>query len=397
MARVIRELRTRTVRPRLRPVTAVTIALVAYVMFLYYFQILSEPLFRWDARSVWFFHAKMIWTTGALRQSDGWNHPSVDFASPDYPNLVPALAAQLASLVGHWNEFMPKGSLLLMLTPLVLWVFSIRRVTFAFALLLALYFFSLHAWLWNGYMDAYLAMYSGVALLALGRFAEEGRDTDLYCGICALGIASATKNEGLLFATCVAIGVLLLGMRRPPLAATSLLRKLRDDRGLIVILLISAAPVLLWAALKNVWGLQSHVMVPGLVERVWDRLSDGGTAMYLMRFLVTRATVAWVLVAVIVIAAWFVRHERRRVHAGALLAAIVTTVYFCGMYAVYFIAPANVSWLLLTSATRVMATVSFGLLITISFLLISLERRDAVARPTGADPAAAPTVAREAR
>jgi len=33
---------------------------IIYILAVYYLTILSEPLARWDARSIWFFHAKMI-------------------------------------------------------------------------------------------------------------------------------------------------------------------------------------------------------------------------------------------------------------------------------------------------------------------------------------------------
>ena len=380
VVRFIREVRRSAIRFRTASIEWITFVIVAYVLVLYYFQILSEPLFRWDARSVWFFHAKMIWTEGAFRQSIGWNHPSIDFASPDYPNLVPALAAQLASLVGYWNEFMPKGSLVVMLAPLVLWVFSFRRATLAFALLFALYFFSLHAWLWNGYMDAYLSMYCGVALLAFGRYAEEGREVDLSSGVCALGIAATIKNEGLMFAACAIIGVLLVGLRRAPLAAAAFLKRMRSDRAFLGILLIAAAPTLIWAVLKKWWGLQNHVIVAGGLQRVVERLTDGTTAWYLFHFLAARATVSWLLVAFILATAWFARRHGRQLHAGSAIALTVTALYFAGTYAVYLVAPANVTWLLLTSATRVMATVSFGLLVAIFFLLVSLERDGAGVR-----------------
>src|SRR5262245_11243492 len=164
---------------------------LAVVYGLYYVETLSDPIRQWDARSIWFFHAKMIWIEGALRQQAGWNHPSVlMFANPDYPKLVPSIAAQLGYLKGYWNEFLPKGSLLVMLAPVLLWAFSFQRRGLSFALLILSFFLSLGFWLTNGYMDWYLALYCGVALLSLGRYASEQRATDLYSAICALGIAA---------------------------------------------------------------------------------------------------------------------------------------------------------------------------------------------------------------
>src|SRR5205807_1272968 len=96
---------------------------IFYLILMYYFKIFAEPLQDWDARSIWFFHAKMIWTEGALSKASGWNHSSTRWSHPDYPKLVPSIAAQLAYIKGFWNEFLPKGSLLIMLIPTIFWIF----------------------------------------------------------------------------------------------------------------------------------------------------------------------------------------------------------------------------------------------------------------------------------
>lgn len=201
---------------------------IAYLWGIYYLYVFSEPLMRWDARSIWFFHAKMIWVEGALG-GEGWSHPSLDFSSPDYPKLVPAIAAQLGVLKGYWNEFFPKGSLLVMLVPLLLWVFSFRKKSISFFLLVLLYFFSLDGWLANGYMDGYLAMYCGVALLLFGRYLSEGKDVDLHSAICAAGIAACLKNEGVLFGACLTATLVLRGARHPVIGLRQFVRRQRAD------------------------------------------------------------------------------------------------------------------------------------------------------------------------
>src|SRR6266436_7599569 len=102
----VRDLRIRPVRgiSEYNKTTVFSVLCVAYILVVYYFEILSEPILHSDARFIWFFHAKMIWAEGALSRSGGWNHPSLAFSNPDYPELVPAIAAQLAYLKGYWNE-----------------------------------------------------------------------------------------------------------------------------------------------------------------------------------------------------------------------------------------------------------------------------------------------------
>ena len=70
---------------------------------------LGTPTYEWDPRSIWLFHAKRIFYDNSI-------FSVVDnyavFSQNDYPTLAPALAASLASLIGHWNEVFPKLSFL---------------------------------------------------------------------------------------------------------------------------------------------------------------------------------------------------------------------------------------------------------------------------------------------
>src|SRR2546429_3772578 len=209
--------------------TVFSVCCIAYILAVYYLKVFSEPLEHWDARSIWFLHAKMIWIKGALTRSAGWSHPSLAFSHPDYPKLVPAIAAQLGYVKGYWNDFFPKGSLVVMLVPLTLWVFSFCQKRLSFILLVLMFFFSLDGWLSNGYMDGYLALYCGMALLLFGRYLSERRDTDLYSGMCALGIAANLKNEGLLFGLCLSMALLLISAARIEFGLRPLAKRIRSD------------------------------------------------------------------------------------------------------------------------------------------------------------------------
>ena len=79
---------------------------------------LGTPTFEWDPRSTWLFHAKRIFYDQSIFSvMDNY----AGFSNNAYPNLAPAFASSLASLVGHWNEVFPKLSFALMfLPPLIL-------------------------------------------------------------------------------------------------------------------------------------------------------------------------------------------------------------------------------------------------------------------------------------
>ena len=368
---------------RIRPANGISeykaavfsVCCIIYILAVYYLEIFSEPLLHWDARSIWFFHARMIWTEGALRQQTGWNHPSLVFSHPDYPKLVPAIAAQLAHVKGYWNEFLPKGSLLVLLVPLLLWVFSFRQKRLSFILLVLMFFFSLDAWLSNGYMDGYLAVYCGVALLLFGRYLYERRDTDLYSGMCTLGIGASIKNEGLLFGLCLITALLLISPAYPEFSFRQCTKRIRTDSLFAKVLILSLAPTLMWTICKKAWGLQNDLTgdpSAGL-SRLSNRLFDGFSAQYVLNYLTVRATAIWVVIGLFLITVMFSVHQGVKLHRGALVAATTAALYLCGLYVAYLSTPLDLTFHLFTSATRTMATASVGLFVSMFFLLSSLE------------------------
>jgi hypothetical protein len=351
--------------------------LAACLLALYALVVLHEPLWRWDARSIWFFHARMIYGEQALRAHAGWAHPSLAFSHPDYPNLVPAVAAQLATLRGLWNEYLPKASLLVMLAPLVPWVCSFRNRPAAMVLLVLFCFVSLDGWLSNGYMDGYLALYTGLALLLFGRFLSHRRDVDLHASICALGIVLGLKAEGLLIVLAFCGALVLVGLPRPRLALAALRQRLAHDRVFLVTLFLALAPALLWAVLKQAWGLQNDLTANPAenLARLSERLSDGRTALALFEFLATRATATWLLLGLLVLAAAALKLARFPVTRGATVAGLTAVLYFAEMYLVYLVTPRDLLWHLNSSAGRTMVGVTVGLLAG-AYLLFEREERD---------------------
>jgi hypothetical protein len=379
--RLARTVRLRSVAPRgarraMRP--AAWLALAA-LLAVYYVQILSEPLEHWDARSIWFFHARMIWSAGALRGSAEWTHPSIAFSNPDYPKLVPALAAELACLKGFWNDYFPKGSLMIVLLPIALWTFSFWRARLSFVLILGALFFGLEAWLWNGYMDGFLIIYAGVALLLIGRYAAERHEHDLYAAICAAGIAANLKNEGLLFAVCFLVAAFLGAGGSLASRLSRLGRRVRTDRTFAAAAILSVAPTIAWFALKKSWGLESDLARNPLdgAARFWTRFVDGESATAVFFYLVRHATAIWWLAALLGLAVSISFRKRVRLHPGAIIAVAAALLYGGGLYVVYLSTPHDIlDFYLATSATRTMATASMSLVVGLFFLLSQFERRE---------------------
>jgi len=225
-------------------------------------------------------------------------------------------------------------------------------------------------------MDGYVALYAGVALLLFGRYLDDARETDLYAGMCALGLAANIKNEGLLGGLCVMTALAVVSLARYRFDAWQRARQLVGGGMFVRILIIALAPTAMWTFCKRAWGLQNDLAEDpwGGVTRLWSRLIDGVTPQYLLNFLTVRANAIWVAAGLVAILAAFSIYRRSGVHPGALVSMISAAFYFVGLGAVYLSTPHDIlPYYLLTSATRTMATASMALFVALFFLLSRLE------------------------
>lgn len=342
---------------------------VACICMLFLGPILVIPLTDWDARSIWFFHAKMIYTAGSINQYTGWQDPSVAFSHAEYPNLVPTLAAQVAYLMGFWNEYLPKISLFMVLIPAVAWIFTFARRTFSFVVLLVSLLFSFYPFIWNGYMDGYFALYFSLALLLLGRYFKTFQMIDLLSSVYCLIMLLYLKNEGYLGAivgVCVILLVLFSNIH------TFSVRNLFVNywKSLIV-LIIMLIPLGLWITYKRQWGLSNDLEVGSAKSflQIITRLRDGSLRIILNDTLV-QLEVALILVGLTYFAliAW-----KQSLPRESIPAMIAAAMYCLGLIAIYLMTPFDLFWHLGTSIDRTMLPVVGCLLISAFFILDSLE------------------------
>ena len=100
---------------------------------------------------------------------------------------------------------------------------------------------------------------------------------------------------------------------------------------------------------------------------------DGVSPQYVLNFLIVRANAIWVAIGLFLITVIFSVYQGVKPHRGALVAAIASVLYVCGLYVAYLGTPLDLTFHLFTSATRTMATASVSLFISMFFLLSSLE------------------------
>ena len=342
-----------------------------YVALLYAVPILLDPLSAGDARSIWFFHGKMIYFSGALDGGGGWADKAVEFSHVDYPKLVGVLAAQCSTLAGYWNEYLPKMSLLVLLVPALLGLVSFfDRNWFSFVFLLLLFVFSLGGGLWDGYMDGYLALYVGVSALFLGSWLDDRDPCDLMAGAIFLGATGHLKNEGILLVLCILASLAVLFV---------LFREEARIRDLPVFKcwfwLPVAVPVtahLLWTGKKFAWGLKNDLQLgTGSIGKISARISDGSLSV-IGRSLVGDALVgkaALLFLIVLVVA----KTARIRLPVACWFALLTACIYFLGILLIYLATPADLGWHLQTSARRTMLPVLLLLFAASFFLMRGVE------------------------
>jgi glycosyltransferase involved in cell wall biosynthesis len=319
---------------------AASCAIVGLAIIAVALAIAAESLREWDARSLWFFHAKVIFLDGGLRPSSFWASLSYDWSNKHYPKLVPMLAARAADFTaGGWNEYAPKLALIAPSAAGFLGLASLSSSATRAALLLLGAVAVLGSSLWNGYMDGLLALTGTVGAGALSIWAFNGGRRELVLGFAALGVALCLKQEGaLLFVAALPLVIYGAVRQWPRLSA----------RDFSVVILMT--PFLAWTSWKQnlppTAGLETGI----LIERVGQMLLDGPALWAKINFLADFAAQTTYLFPIL--AAFVLIVASLKSKSPPLLMGAVALLYTLGMGAVYLGTPFPFEWHVTNSLDR---------------------------------------------
>lgn len=319
--------------------------------------VLVEPVAGWDARSIWFFHGKMIFYHASFDAAGAWSNPLIGFSHTDYPKLVPVLSAQTAFVAGYWNEYLPKLGLVALLVPALLAMIAILRDKRWQLFLIAIPLLFTNVWLKNGYMDGYLALYAGLAAFYWGRWLDDCKRLDLVSGMLFTGIVLNLKNEGMLFGLIVAcLTLLFMATKREKLSAY-----LAGRYEAMILLPLVTTSVLLWWRKKHLFGLKNDLQL-GLhsLDRVQERFADGSLKVILERLYVSENVNLSFGIFLISLTCVFAR--RRRPGKGSLFCALTGILYFSGIVMIYMATPFDLISFHLPTGDRTMLPVHLILL-----------------------------------
>jgi hypothetical protein len=315
--------------------------------------ILLRPLADSDARTIWFHHAKVIYFFGDFDPFASWGTDRRQFFHLDYPKLLATLASSAATLAGFWNEYFPKLALVALLLPPLVATLGFLRQPLTLILVLVAFYCLPRAYMWNGFMDGYLALYAGFMAIHFGRWLGERRLVDLVAGIAFLAVTVGLKNEGYMLLVAFAGAGLFAAFRS------------RDGVGglvkafplpALVPALLAFSGFFLWLYLRRQWHLENDLEFgPGAWARAMERLGDPEALALLGESLFLTAATA--LPAGMVAAMfWQFRRWPESRPAGTDFALALALLYFGGVILIYLMTPHTLTWHLGTSAERVLMT-----------------------------------------
>lgn len=350
------------VKARLRAVSADRWAVVAFASAFGAFALVGfadaavTQITGWDAWTMWARKATVLYYFGGL-PPEFFAVPENQFASPDYPLLLPAYEAISFRAMGGidtqtmhvqlWALLVAFGWALAGLAHRV-----VRPVVWAPLVLLAL--LAPGAWgaLLTAYADVPMAIFLCLGALCLGLWISRRRTPDLALAAVLLAGAASTKNEGLMAAVAVlGVAAAVVALERRGLAA---LRPMAVAAGALVALVL---PWRLWAAFHGIEGQipvaqgLNPLYLAGRIERVIpsiralvDSLDDQEAFTYLLPLGVGVAAICLATGVARGVAAYYL---------GSMAAVSALLVW------AYWIAPTELAWHLETSVGRVSTGVVF--------------------------------------
>lgn len=309
--------------------------------------ILAVPVTEWDARSIWFFHAKIIFYQGLDTDTWRWVAREAGWSHPHYPELLPALAGTAAWLFGFWNDYLPKLGLVVLVVPAMFLGSRLFADWRGRALFWILTFAVMRRFLWNGYMDAHLAVWSTVALLhVLGAFlGAVPVARAMAVSALALSICIGLKVEGWVVAASFFGGLFAVHVAQRRAERSSL----RDYASAAAVV---AVPFLLWRICRYQLGIGEGwgTLSSDYLGRAAQRLFDTHAVLEILREMF-RGTI---LVSIALLGALMVALRNagpawRRACAAGLL---VVMLYWLALFFAYLGTPLDLEYHLRTSVAR---------------------------------------------
>tara|TARA_B100001248_G_scaffold262674_1_gene260767 strand:- start:13313 stop:14608 length:1296 start_codon:yes stop_codon:yes gene_type:complete len=318
---------------RLQPQSYIYIAMSILFLLL----CVAMPILDWDARSIWFFHAKALYFSEGNIFISGLDNLAYIPAHPHYPKLYSSVAGFYSYLFQTWNDYFPKIASALFLMPVLLILHSFRDRKFFWLLVIGLLGMS-GKYLWNGYLDGFIAIYLSLALLIY----YQKLDAKLNIVIISLlmAICMNLKTEGFVLVAIGVFSVLLLDFKRG-------LKVLKSKMAWLFILSALLCSFL-WRLIKQKMQLRGYFNATDMLSDMMRRFSEPSEISYILTSLLKENAYYYILAI-----CFFVILKKYKKEIQAWYLPFSATVYFMILFFIYMSSPYNLSMHLDHSVVRV--------------------------------------------
>lgn len=320
--------------------------------------ILGTPLFDWDAKYIWFFHAKRIFLDNNLyTQLDDYFSPSHN----DYPVLVPAIAASYAKSIGYWNEVYPRLSVLFVIFPVFVGMQVLLKKPALYGLWISGVLIASGKYLINGYMDAILGITVGLACCSLIQFYGEKKENRSYWFLAViLFTLPHIKNEGLLASLLIVLAM------TPKILTTR--------RYWALPLLSFVFYYFIWKRPVTLAGIvTTDLFVPGITTRFLNRMTSSAELYELVRSIASISAIYFFILCLFV---WFPRIPFKK-WAPAFF---VVAGYSAAMFVIYLITALDLKVHLQHSVDRTFLVVNLSIISMLVFQAQSVNQSESKLR-----------------
>lgn len=335
--------------------------MIGIATWVHFWSSFQSPISEWDARSIWFFHAKIIGYSGSLYVPEIWRDPAINWSHVDYPKMLATLAGRASEIAGFWNDYLPKVALPLLILPAIVAVGALSSKSISSCWLWGLMIIGSPTAFHTGYMDQFAAVYIGLGALFVALWWDRPSMEPLLCALGSLAIAAQLKNEGTL-GVALCGGLLVVGWRwnRVPLPRGSFLAA-----GLLVF-----SGSILWNFLIAQWDLRSidPLLRAGFTDRILQRGFSATQHIVSLSLLKHRL---WIPLTCVVILLGYSR--RARAWEPTYLPVILAVLYWAALLLIYLGTPYDLNWHLETSLDRTLLSVRTMLGVAIYLALVRLR------------------------
>jgi hypothetical protein len=316
------------------------------------------PLTSWDGRSIWFFHSKIIYFEKSL-WSQTWFNEEILFSQIHYPKLNAIISAYFTNLIGVWNYHFSKISLSLLIFPTFIFFYTSAEMQKYkwISIFFIIIFFKND--LFNGYMDAILAVYSLIGLFILSLIFINLKDLNENLTILGLTIFVITnlKDEGMVISSIIMLLFLFFIVKN-----FKLLLKKKFFYIFLFIVITSFIYNLSW----KYFVYNSNNLAFFGENKINNIKFNYGDILLILDFLIIQSNLIFYFVSLILIFLLNIMSKSRKIITEfSLLIIIFSVLYLLVITLVYLISPLDTSWHLHSSANRVLDTIKFSIMFCI--------------------------------